>query len=475
MSARSYRLAAVVLAAGLPSLACAASDADLEAIRVQIQTLKQDYDARIQALEARLKAAEMQAAQAKSQAQQAKSEAEQVAAAPVVSAPAPTATSATQGLAAFNPAISAVLNGTYANLSRDPNQWHMAGFLAGGETGPGRRGFSLGESELGFQANVDPLFSGNLIFSITPENTVSVEEAYGIYRASAGRRGAEIRPLLLRPGLPQRAAQPRLGLHRRAARLPDAPRAASTRTTACRSSGSRRRTSSSSWAARSATATRTRATIATRMARVGVAFVHVGGDVGFSNSWRAGVSYLQTGARSRESAVTDAFGNDATASFSGQERPRRTRTSCGSGRPTAIRITRNFKLQGEYMWRQASAETSRIDAALALRARERGAVLLAPERASTRRRSTSSCRSGASARATTGSIREASTTAPTPRSSATASFHPQRTTVMVDWTPSEFSRVRVQFGRRSSRPGFTDKELFVQYILSLGAHGAHNF
>src|SRR5512146_1361756 len=158
----------------------AASDADLEAIRAQIQSLKQDYDARISALEERLKAAEAEAAQAKAQAARA------AAASPPVAQsapqPAPTPTSATQGLAAFNPAISAILNGSYANLSRDPDQWHMAGFLEGGETGPGRRGFSLGESELGFQANVDPLFSGNLIFSITPEDTVSVEEAYGIYK-----------------------------------------------------------------------------------------------------------------------------------------------------------------------------------------------------------------------------------------------------------------------------------------------------
>ena len=58
---------------------------------------------------------------------------------------------------------------------------------------------------------------------------------------------------------------------------------------------------------------------------------------------------------------------------------------------------------------------------------------------------------------------------------ADASIHPQRTTAMVDWTPSEFSRVRVQLGQAKLAPGFTDNELFVQYILSLGAHGAHIF
>ena len=55
------------------------------------------------------------------------------------------------------------------------------------------------------------------------------------------------------------------------------------------------------------------------------------------------------------------------------------------------------------------------------------------------------------------------------------SFNPQRTAVMLDWTPSEFSRFRVQFQQAKLRPDFTDNEIFVQYILTLGAHGAHNF
>jgi hypothetical protein len=46
---------------------------------------------------------------------------------------------------------------------------------------------------------------------------------------------------------------------------------------------------------------------------------------------------------------------------------------------------------------------------------------------------------------------------------------------MVDWSPSEFSRVRLQFGQAKLAPGFTDNEWFLQYILSIGAHGAHIF
>ena len=46
---------------------------------------------------------------------------------------------------------------------------------------------------------------------------------------------------------------------------------------------------------------------------------------------------------------------------------------------------------------------------------------------------------------------------------------------MVDWSPTEFSRLRLQFAADRSRLGLTDSQVFVQYIYSLGAHGAHKF
>jgi hypothetical protein len=52
---------------------------------------------------------------------------------------------------------------------------------------------------------------------------------------------------------------------------------------------------------------------------------------------------------------------------------------------------------------------------------------------------------------------------------------PTRNTLMLDWSPTEFSRVRLQFAQDKSRFGATDNQVFVQYIHSLGAHGAHKF
>ena len=65
-----------------------------------------------------------------------------------------------------------------------------------GEVGPGKRGLSLGESELGFAANIDHMFRGTLIASISPDNnSIDVEEGYiqtigAVATASPSRRGA---------------------------------------------------------------------------------------------------------------------------------------------------------------------------------------------------------------------------------------------------------------------------------------------
>ena len=56
-----------------------------------------------------------------------------------------------------------------------------------------------------------------------------------------------------------------------------------------------------------------------------------------------------------------------------------------------------------------------------------------------------------------------------------SSYRPTRNSLMFDFNPSEFSRLRLQFASDQSRLGATDRQVFLQYIMSLGAHGAHNF
>lgn len=46
---------------------------------------------------------------------------------------------------------------------------------------------------------------------------------------------------------------------------------------------------------------------------------------------------------------------------------------------------------------------------------------------------------------------------------------------MFDYNPSEFSRIRLQLAQDKSREGITDNQIYLQYQMSLGAHGAHKF
>jgi hypothetical protein len=58
---------------------------------------------------------------------------------------------------------------------------------------------------------------------------------------------------------------------------------------------------------------------------------------------------------------------------------------------------------------------------------------------------------------------------------AGSDYDPSRLSLMLDWAPSEFSRLRLQVARDKSRQGEPDNQLFLQYLMSLGAHGAHAF
>ncbi len=57
---------------------------------------------------------------------------------------------------------------------------------------------------------------------------------------------------------------------------------------------------------------------------------------------------------------------------------------------------------------------------------------------------------------------------------AELSHDPYSLSAMVDWTNSEFGRIRFQYNRESFN-GEDDDQFILQYIMSLGAHAAHSF
>ncbi len=142
---------------------------DVAALRAEIDALKADYAQRVTALEARI--------------EQLAASATTAAAAPVEPPPpaqsSPGTSPPARGSSAFNPSISVILAGNYADLSQDPGDFHIAGFMpSGGEVGPGERSFNLGESEVTLAASVDPYFTAALTMALSAEGEIGVEEAF---------------------------------------------------------------------------------------------------------------------------------------------------------------------------------------------------------------------------------------------------------------------------------------------------------
>jgi len=453
---------AIALALFAPPAARAATDADLAEIREQIRQLKESYEARIQSLEQRLKEAEARASAPGPQA----------AAAPPEAVATPAAPAPAMGIAAFNPAIAVVLQGNYQNLKQDPALYAFNNIQLGEDISPGRRGFGLGESEINFSANVDHLFAGNLVVSLEPDNSVSVEEAYGLVTA-------------LPYGLTPKFGRFFSGVgymneqHQHAWDFQDAPLAYQ----AFLGEQFTQDGAQLKWVAPTDTLLEFGAEIGNGDAFPGSprnsngagawsAFVHAGGDVGASSSWRAGVSYLETRAADRVGKLPDTAGNIAQTSFGGK-----THTTIADFvwkyAPDGNATRTNFKLQGEYFWQRASGDlTFDSDEALGL----------------TQTAAYSANQSGWYLQGIWQfmpmwrvGLRYDQLNQGSPDYGdnaaflATDSFSPKRTTIMFDWTPSEFSRFRVQYAQNKERPGFTDNQFFLQYILTLGAHGAHKF
>jgi hypothetical protein len=407
--------------ATLAPVARAAADADLTEIRKQIQSLKDDYEARIRALEDKLKDAEAKAA---------------------APAPAPSAASANMGLAAFNPAVSLVLQGRYANLSQDPNTFAIAGFPLGGEAGPGRRGFSLSETEMTLSANADDRFAGQATISITPDNQVSVEEAFATYTAA---------PYGLAPkfgrffsGIGYLNEQ-----HQHAWDFVDAPLAYQ----AFLGGQYRNDGLQVKWIAPieqyfeiGGEAGSGEAFPGSDRNKNGIGsgalYAHTGGDVGDSHSWRAGVSWLNT--KSDERRAKDDTG---IVDFVWKWAPN------GNARQTS------FKVQGEYFRRKEKGETAM-----------NSPVVVDPA-------SYSLTQNGWYLQAVYQPIPmwRVGVRYDSLDPGAADPFNPRKWSAMVDWSPSEFSRVRLQFARSQTVADVTDNQVFVQYILSLGAHGAHKY
>jgi hypothetical protein len=452
-----YTLVAFGIAMMLAAPAHAADD--LTTIRAEIDQLKQQYEKRISELETRL-----QSAEAKADA------AQQTAQAAAEPPPAPPARSNS-----FNPDISMILDGRYANLGK-PASTQIGGFLtpAGQDRPP--KGFSVDGTEISLGANIDPMFKGfaNLVVA---DQSVGVEEAWfqtlglgngfnikgGRFISALGYQNEQHahawdfvdNNLVYKSLFGEHYVQDGLQLKwlaptdllvepfveiGRGANFPGTDRDKN----------------------------------GTGAVTTGV---HLGGDVNDSNSWRGGVSYLSTRGVNRSFDGADPSGVDVTGDFSGSSKIWLA-DFVWKWAPNGNPYTNNFKFATEYFHRDESGTLTCADTVASTCA----GGLSGPY---------ASSQSGFYAQGAyqfmpmwrvgyrydklyRGSVdfngADIGSTIAT-----LGDYNPSRHSLMLDWSPSEFTLLRLQYSLDKSTAGQDENQWFVQYVYSLGTHGAHKF
>jgi hypothetical protein len=357
----------------------------------------------------------------------------------------------------FNPAISLILMGHYAAFDNDPEDYVIPGVSLAEETDPGPEGFSLSESELVISANVDNMFFGRFTAALTPENEVEIEEAlvqtlalpagltaqFGRFYSDIGYLNSKHahqwdfvdQPLVYRvylgnqyndDGLQLRWLAPTdmfLEFGGEVFRGENYPAGGA----------------------------------ANQGAGSYTLFMKAGNDVGISHSWLAGLSYLATQSDNRQSEAGDTlFTGDedlVIADLVWKWAP------AGNDSVTSLVFQTEYMInleQGDYT---IGGSTNSVDrnntgwyAQLLYKFQPRWRAGMRYDRLNIE--DPGSVFSGTSL--------------------ATQGHTPKRISAMVDFSHSEFSRFRLQFNHDESY-AVTDNQWYLQYTMSLGAHGAHRY
>lgn len=371
---------------------------------------------------------------------------------------------------AFNPAFSLILSGTYGSVQRDP-AIPATGFAMNPNPGH-EQGFNLGESEMVISANIDPEYRGVATLALDPAGGISVENAF--VQTTALGDGLNLKFGRFFSGLGYLNEQ-----HAHAWDFVDQPLVyAILWENQLAEDGLQLK-----WLA----PTDMFIELGGEMGRghgfpgtdtvrngnsAGVLFAHIGDDIGIEHSWRVGVSAHQTRRVDAESIdVPDLAGNAVTDLFTGDSQT--------TGLDFVWKYAANgnvknsyVKLQGEYFRRKETGDltydTAGANVTDTFSNTQSGFYLQSMYQFVPR------WRIGARYdRLDPGVAQIGAANAGNVISDY--AFKPSRTSVMLDYSPSEFSRFRMQVANDESRQGLKDNQFFVQYIMSLGAHGAHSY
>jgi len=441
-----------------PLASQAAPEEDLVELRNQIEQIRREYGERIRRLEERVEEAETAARVAESRAASAERALDE----------AGTANPAgTQAANIFNPAISLVAQGRYAAFSGEEGEREIPGILLGAETGRGPEGFALGESELVLSANVDDLFYG--FFDVAfgqdaDEFEAEVEEAYfqtlalpegftlkgGQFFSAIGYQNARHshtwdfidQPLAYEALLDNQFIDPGVQI------AWVAPTELYLELGAEAFSGDRFPAGGS----------------ANGGVGAATAYAKLGGDIGVSNSWKAGIAYLMADPQNRESRGFDTwpllFNGDTDLVVA---------DLVWKWAPNGNFRERNFIFQTEYLHRHEHGSLLLEDPAGPVFGSYegdqdgfyvQGVYQFIPR-----------WRIGLRY----GQIFSDNDVSGLPSTTLDGDDQsPWRISTMLDFSNSEFSRLRLQYSHEGGGLGNADL-IFLQYIMSLGSHGAHQY
>lgn len=431
----------LVALAGMPANA-QGRDAELAELRELVTEMREDYERRISDLEARLARAEREASRAGRDAEEAFELAEETAINQSAGSSSPSA---------YNPAIGLVLMGQYADVG---SGWEaIPGFMPAGEIGTGESGFGLGESELNLKSSIDARFYGNMTVALA-EGEVEIEEAWLQTTALPAGLGVKAGRIFSSAGYLNR-------LHIHTDDFVDRPlpyqaffgaryavdglqgRWIAPTSNLLVELGAELNWGDGSPATANAESSPGAHTL----------YAKVGGDVGLSNSWQAGIARISADVQGRGAGEfgTDGFSGDSDLAVF---------DFVWKWAPQGNATVHNFKLQGEYLYRSEDGVFDGIpydgdqdgwylQGAWQFRQLWRAGLRFD------------------SVEADSGPLL-AGTVLEDPGRRAS------RTSAMLDYSPSEFSRLRLQY-TNDRVLAETDNQWYLQYIMSLGAHGAHQF
>ena len=362
----------------------------------------------------------------------------------------------------FNPQMSLILDGRYTDYSQDPDAYTLPGFQLGEEAELNPAGFAISESEITMSANIDQYFSGRATLAFSDEGA-EVEEAY-IQTLAVGH-GVNVKFGRLLSSFGYLNA-----FHAHSWDFADVPLMyRSLFANSLKDDGIQVNYlfPSDIFIQLSAEAFSGNAFPAAGNVDGGIGAstlsLTFGGDIGSSHAWQSGISHWQANHILERS---DAKEN----TFSGSSKIDALH-AVYKWSPDRNARERHLKIQMEYFQRSEDGAITEFVSSNSstYSGDQRGGYaqlvyqFIPRWRAGIRFDQLSANNTGNNLTVlnNTGLL--------------TAGYNPQRHSAMIEWLPSEFSRLRLQFNNDQSADNISDKQVFMQYTFSLGAHGAHAF